>query len=114
MCSAVRQQSHSRRPARTDQSRSVSGSRPLMMHEIAASRSLAVTVMMLRAYDHERPGIRRSSVVMRWRSGSAAVLVVTANPALGIALGRFGAAQGNEIEELIRAVDRVDATGIRG
>src|ERR1035438_3817488 len=47
MCSAVCQQSHSRVPARTDQSRSVSGSSPLITHEITLSRSFAVTVMVL-------------------------------------------------------------------
>src|SRR5579859_2364158 len=63
MCSAVCQQSHSRVPARTDQSRSVTGSRPLITHEIAASRSLAVTVMMLRAYEHPRRGMGGSPLV---------------------------------------------------
>src|SRR6266536_3013250 len=46
MCSAVCQQSHSRVPARTDQSRSVIGSSPLITHEITLSRSSAVTVMV--------------------------------------------------------------------
>src|ERR1700683_2504249 len=46
MCSAVSQQSPSSVPAGTDQSRSVIGSSPLMMQEIASSRSLAVTVMV--------------------------------------------------------------------
>src|SRR5215472_924130 len=98
MCSAVCQQSHSRLPARTDQSRSVRGSRPLMMHEIAASRSPAVTVMVLRAYDHGPPGMTEwassdsdSGLLVR-TVRSAAVFVVTANPELGVALGRFGAA----------------------
>src|SRR6516165_5028361 len=119
MCSAVCQQSHSRLPARTDQSRSVRGSRPLMMHEIAASRSPAVTVMMLRAYGHGQPGMTEfvsndaDSDLLARTVRSAAVLVVTANPELGVALGRFGAAPGDEIEELVGAVDRVDATGIR-
>jgi hypothetical protein len=47
----------------TDQSRSVTGNRPLTTHEIAWSRSLAVTLMMLRAYDHRRAGTRGSPVV---------------------------------------------------
>src|SRR5579864_8416288 len=63
MCSAVCQQSHSRVPARTDQSRSVTGNRPLITHEIAASRSLAVTVMVVRAYDHKPPGMSGSPLV---------------------------------------------------
>src|SRR5215471_17119047 len=119
MCSAVCQQSHSRLPARTDQSRSVRGSRPLMMHEIAASRSPAVTGMMLRAYGHGRSDMTEflsndaDSDLLTRTVRSAAVLVVTANPELGVALGRFGAAPGDEIEELVGAVDRVDATGIR-
>src|SRR5205823_7939440 len=46
MCSAVCQQSHSKLPARTDQSRSVMGSSPLITHEITLSRSSAVTVMV--------------------------------------------------------------------
>jgi len=33
------------------------------MHEIATSRSLAVTVMVLRAYGHMPPGISGSPVV---------------------------------------------------
>jgi hypothetical protein len=47
MCSAVCQQSHSRVPARTDQSRSVMGSSPLTTQAITLSRSSAVTVMLL-------------------------------------------------------------------
>jgi len=46
MCSAVCQQSHSRVPTRTDQSRSVIGSSPLITHEITLSRSSAVTVIV--------------------------------------------------------------------
>src|SRR5580692_114758 len=119
MCSAVCQQFHSRLPACTDQSRSVRGSRPLTMHAIAASRSPAVTVMMLRAYDYGRPQMRGSPVVTPIRafwsglSRSGAVLVVTADPGLGIALGRLVAPPGREVEELIGAVDRVDAAGVR-
>src|SRR5580700_10330914 len=118
MCSAVCQQFHSRLPARTDQSRSVRGSRPLMMHAIAASRSPAVTVMMLRAYDHGRPSMRSSPVVTLFRafrsglSGSGGVFVVTAHPELGIALSGLVATPGREVEELVGAVDRVDAAGV--
>src|ERR1700683_1307897 len=63
MCSAVCQQSHSSVPARTDQSRSDTGSRPLITHDIAASMSLAVTVMMTRAYEHEPRSMSGSPLV---------------------------------------------------
>jgi hypothetical protein len=46
MCSAVCQQSHSKVPAGTDQSRSVMGNSLLITHEITLSRSSAVTIMV--------------------------------------------------------------------
>jgi hypothetical protein len=62
--------------------------------------------MVLRAYDHGPPGMKGSPVVTlipafrSGLSGSAAVLVMTADPELRIALGRFVAALGGKIEEL--------------
>src|SRR5215469_14273067 len=110
MCSAVCQQSHSRVPARTDQSRSVIGSSPLITHEITLSRSSAVTVMV------------PSSLLAREArlespfsgGGSGAVLVVAANPELRIPAGWLVPALRHEIEELVGAVHHVDPAGVGG